>query len=255
MTTTFRQRFSSRQPLLGTFIKTPSSHSTEILGLCGFDFVIIDDEHAAFSRLAIDTILLGAQATGVHALVRVAEASAARILAAFDDGAEGVVVPHVSNAGIAREIAASCRYRGGSRGFSNSPRAGGYGQLSLADHVTRSDQIATCVAMIEDPEAIDRIDEIVAVEGVHGFFIGRGDLAVAMGAASLNDPRVTEAARTVIAAAKRAGKPCCLTVANAAEAADWQTFGASAFVVSSDQGLLRAEAMRVRTEFSGMVGV
>lgn len=249
MAITFRQRFISHRQLLGTFIKTASSHSTEILGLCGFDFVIIDDEHAALSRPAIDTILLGARATGIHALVRVAEISAARILAALDDGADGVVVPHVSNAAIAREIAASCRYRGGSRGFSNSPRAGGYGQLNLADHIAKADEIVTCVAMIEDPEAIERIDEIVAVEGVHGFFIGRGDLAVAMGASSVNDPRVTEAARTAITAAKRVGKPCCLMVANAAEAGDWRALGCNSFVVSSDQGFLRAEARRVRSEF------
>ncbi len=250
MSPNFRVRFQSRQALLGTFIKTPTPQATEILGLIGFDFVVVDDEHAAFNRLAIDTILLGARATAISALVRVAEASPTRILAALDDGADGVVVPHVKTPEIAREVAAACRYRGGSRGYSNSPRAGGYGQFDLADHTARADDLVTCVGMIEDPEALAQIDEIVAVEGLHGFFIGRGDLAVAMGASSMSDSKVTEFAEAVVAAARRVGKPCCLMVADAAEAQRWHAIGASAFVISSDQGLLRAAATRVRAEFS-----
>ena len=60
----FRKRFTAGEQLLGTFIKTPTSHATEILGDLGFDFVVIDEEHAPFDRASIDVCLLAAKAAG-----------------------------------------------------------------------------------------------------------------------------------------------------------------------------------------------
>ncbi|MGX8010079.1 aldolase/citrate lyase family protein [Mesorhizobium sp. ORM8.1] len=119
----FRKRFTSRELLLGTFIKTPTTHGIEILGGLGFDFVVIDEEHAPFDRVTVDNLLLAARAANTAAIVRVAEATPANLLAALDDGAAGVLVPHVSSVEKARDVVAACRYSG-KRGFSNSPRAG-----------------------------------------------------------------------------------------------------------------------------------
>src|ERR1700759_139453 len=92
----FRKRFLAGEPLLGSFIKTPTSHAIEILGGLGFDFVVIDEEHAPFDRVAIDMALLAARASGTAGIVRVAEATPAKLLAARDDGAASVLVPHIS---------------------------------------------------------------------------------------------------------------------------------------------------------------
>src|SRR5215472_7585724 len=118
--TTFRQRLAAGQHLVGTFIKTPTTHATEILGALGFDFIVIDDEHAPFDRIAIDTLLLAARAVGTAGLVRVASSDASYLLSVLDCGATGVLVPHVASAAKAREVAAACRYRG-KRGYSGSP--------------------------------------------------------------------------------------------------------------------------------------
>ncbi len=94
----FRQRLAAKAPLLGTFIKTPTGHAIEILGDLGFDFVVIDEEHAPFDRVAIDNALLAARAAGTAGIVRVAAPSAANLLSVLDSGAIGVLVPHVSTA-------------------------------------------------------------------------------------------------------------------------------------------------------------
>ena len=248
----FRQRFISGEVLLGTFIKTPTSHTTEIIGDIGFDFVVIDEEHAVFDRVSIDQALLGARAAGTAGIVRVAEPSAAKLLAVLDDGAIGVLVPHVSSAEKAREIVACCRYRGGKRGFSNTNRGGGYGATGIWEHVDARDAETTVIAMIEDPEALDVIDDIVAVEGLDGVFIGRGDLTVALGATGLADPRVRAAAEKIITAARKVNKPACLMVASAAEAAEWRALGANAFIVSSDQGFMRSAAAKMQADFAAM---
>jgi staphyloferrin B biosynthesis citrate synthase len=235
----FRRRFAARETLTGTFIKTPTPHAIEILGGLGYDFVVIDEEHAPFDPQATDVALLAARASGTTGIVRVPSADPPGILRVLDCGAAGVLVPHVSGAVKAREIAAACRYRGGKRGYSGSSRAGGYGAAKVWDHVARSDAATTLIAMIEDPEALDDIDSILTVEGIDGAFIGRGDLTVALGATANDAPPVKAAVDRVMAAARRAGKPVCVMVGSAAEAKGFKDLGASAFIVSSDQGLLR----------------
>src|SRR3954471_24704022 len=111
----FRQRLRAGTRLVGTFLKTPTSHATEIIGDVGFDFAVIDQEHAPFDRTSTDIALLAARAANMPALVRVAGPQA--ILSVLDCGATGVLVPHVATAAYAREVAALCRYRNGLRGF------------------------------------------------------------------------------------------------------------------------------------------
>ena len=246
----FSKRFLARETLLGSFVKFPTGHSTEILGSVGFDFVVIDEEHGPFDRVATDQALVAARAARIAGLVRVPDVG--RILGALDDGAAGVLVPHVSNARKAREVVAQCRYRGGARGFSNTTRAGDYGGRGFWTHVDRQDAEVAVLAMIEDVEALSCLPEIMSVDGLDGVFIGRGDLTVAMGATGLDSPDVQKAAEAILSAARAGGKSVCLMVANADEAAAWARRGASAFIVSSDQGLLRSAASKTATDFASM---
>ncbi|MBS7707243.1 HpcH/HpaI aldolase family protein [Chelatococcus asaccharovorans] len=233
----FRNRVMRKEHVLGTFIKTPSSHTTEIIGSVGYDFVIIDQEHAPFDRGTIDLACLGARASGIAALVRVAEPTAASILSVLDLGATGVLVPHVDCAEKARMIAAACRYRGGARGFSNTTRAGDFGGAAFADHIASQDAQTTCIAMIEDEAALGQLDEIAAVEGLDAFFIGRGDLTAALGV-----ERMEEAVRQITAAARKAGMTTMVLVSSKADARAMRQLGATAFVVSNDQNFLKSAA-------------
>jgi 2-keto-3-deoxy-L-rhamnonate aldolase RhmA len=246
----FRQRFSAGQQLIGSFIKTPTSHAIEILGDLGFDFVVIDEEHAPFDRVAIDVALLAAQAAGTAGIVRVANPTASNILSVLDSGALGVLVPHVATAEKAREIARAARYRGGRRGYSGSPRAARYGGTPMWKHVDAADAATTVIAMIEDPEALDEIDAIAQVDGLEGVFIGRGDLTVALNAPGNDAPVVQRAVERITAAVRAVNKPVCVMVGNKAEAAAFKQLGASAFIVSSDQGFMRRAATQALAELS-----
>jgi len=245
----FRRRLAAGEQLIGTFIKTPTSHTSEIIGDIGFDFVVIDEEHAPFDRVTIDAALLGARAAGTAGIVRVARPDAANILSALDDGAVGVLVPHVTTAAMAREVAQASRYSGGRRGFSNSPRAGNYGGLSLGPHVKRADAQTTVIAMIEDPEALDNIDAIAGVDGINAFFLGRGDLTVALGADSLDAPVVRVAVERICAAARKVSMPICAMVGNAAESKWLAEHGVTAFIVATDQAFMRRAATAALQEF------
>lgn len=250
--TGFRQRFIAGETLVGTFVKTPASHPVEILGQIGFEFVVIDEEHAPWDRVTIDHALLAARASGTAGIVRVAEPTAAKILAVLDDGATGILVPHVSSAAKAREIVQACRYRGGRRGFSNTTRAGEFGAVTVWPHVEAQDAAVTFIAMIEDPEALDEIDAILATEGLDGVFIGRGDLTVALGAPAMDAPEIIRACETIIAAAKRVNKPVAMMVANVDDARRFREMGATTFIVSSDQGFLRQAALKAYADISAV---
>lgn len=240
--------------MFGTFIKFPSTHSTEIVGAVGYDFVIIDQEHAPYDRTTIDMMVLGARAFNIAPLVRVADAMPSSIMSVLDLGAAGVLVPHVNTQEKAREIAAACKYRGGVRGFAHTTRAGNFGEPTISGHKDQQDSEVVCIAMIEDIDALDCIDEIVAVDGVHAFFIGRGDLAAAYEADSMQAPEVRRAAERIFAAAEKANKPVVILTSDPDDLQQMRDLGARAFVYASDQGFLKAAAkqgLAMLTENSG----
>ncbi len=248
--TGFRERLAAGDSMLGTFIKTPGVQAIEVLGDVGLDFVVIDAEHAPWDRNAIDLALLAAKASGIDALVRVE--SSATILTALDCGAAGVMVPHVSTAKIAQEVVDACRYRPGRRGFTNSSRAGRYGRLGLTAHIEANDTRTTLIAMLEDPEALDHIDDIVAVEGIDAFFLGRGDLTVALGESATDAAPVKAAIARFVSAVTQAKKPLCAFVNSSAEIAALRELGINTFIISSDQGLMRLAASTELAKFKAL---
>lgn len=246
----FSGRLRNRQHLLGTFVKIPTTHATEILGLVGFDFVVFDQEHGPLGRDALDVMILAARASNVAGIVRVGEPSEANILSVLDCGAAGILVPHVATAAKARDIVAACRYRGGRRGFANTTRAGEYGGVSFADHMARQDEETACIAMIEDLAALDEIEDIVRVEGLDAIFIGRGDLTAALNAPSMTSPETHKVVAPIMAAAREVGLPIIMLCPDRADAATMAGFGASAFMVSSDHGFIRSAATAALKEFA-----
>ena len=247
----FRRKLKAREHVLGTFIKTPTTHATEILGHLGFDFVVFDQEHAPLGREALDMMILGARASNVAGVVRVAEGSAANILSVLDCGAAGILVPHVDTVDKAKAIVAACRYRGGTRGFANTTRAGHFGGLSFAEHKARQDAEVVCVAMIEDVGALDHIEAIVRVEGLDAIFIGRGDLTAALDAPSMTSAETHQVVAPIMAAASAVGLPIIMLCPDRKDALAMHALGATAFMISSDHGFLRSAATAALKEFAG----
>lgn len=238
----FRQRLIAGERLAGVFVKTPSPQVIEILGAAGFDFVVIDAEHAPFDRTSTDLAILAARAAQVEVIVRTPNHEPSVLSAPLDDGAAGVVAPHVDSAEAARQLVAACRYSHG-RGYSNSPRGGGYGARPLWEHVAHADDMAAVIAMIEDPQAVKDADDILAVDGIDAILVGRADLTLAMDDHTPDARHANAAARAVLGAARRAGKPACIAVGAASEAGAWLEAGATAVIISSDQALLKGAAL------------
>lgn len=251
----FSDRFRSGEILYGTFLKVPATMPAEIMGSLGYDFVVVDEEHSPFNRETTDKIILACKAAGIAAIVRVQSSAAANILSVLDCGADGVLVPHVRDAQTAREIVAAGRYRGGQRGFAPTTRAGDFGRAGQAEHIEAEDRRVTIIAMIEDPDAIDNIDQILAVDGLDGVFIGRGDLGAAYAGAADAPAFVRKATELVYAANETAGRIVSILPSDPEDAALQACAGATAFILSSDQGFLRSAAMQTHTQMSEAIAL
>lgn len=250
----FRRRLLAREHLMGTFLKIPTSHATEILGGIGFDFVVFDQEHAPLGLQALDVMLLAARASNIAGIVRVSSASPSGILTVLDCGASGILVPHIDTKAKAEAIVAACRYRGGHRGFANTTRAGGFSGKSYAQHMDEQDNEIVCIAMIEDVTALDEIDEIVRVPGLDAIFIGRGDLTAALGAPSMTSDQTHEVVAPIMAAARAADMPVIMLCPNREDAEKMTTLGASAYMVGSDYGFLAGSARRALNNLKPPLG-
>lgn len=251
-----RQGFASRlragESLISTFIKTPSHAVVEIAGECGLDAVVLDAEHAPFDPASLDRGLLACRAADIAGLIRVADDRPATLLQALDLGADGLVLPHIVNAAQARQLLQATRYRNGARGFSNSPRAGGYGKANLAEHMASEDGRHAIIAQIEDREALDNLAAIAGVEHIDCLLVGRADLAVSLGASSLDDPRVESAVNRVLDAALQAGKAAGIFVAHSDDLARYSAKGMRFFILGSDQAVLRTGWSQQARHFHGL---
>lgn len=252
MSAAFKARLAAGEPLIGTFLKTPSPMVCEVLARGGLDAVCIDAEHAPFDRRDIDACVHALGAAGVPSIVRVPAMRSEYILNALDCGADAILAPHVASEADARFVVEQSTY-GRGRGFAGSSRSAGYMARSMAEHIAASNAHISIIAQIEDKAALDNLDAILAVDGIDCFFIGRADLTVSLGFDDPNVPAVIEAVEHICRMAHKAGRRTGMFTANIDELPKWRALGASLFLLGSDHAMMLEGAKglttRVRAHF------
>lgn len=241
---TFKARLASGDLIVGTWIKTPDPSVVEVLALSDLDCLVLDAEHAPFDRRDIDLGVQAALPAAKPLLVRIPAARPEYALQALDCGATGLIVPHVRSAAEAHAAVRMSLYGPGGRGYAGSSRAAGYTRTPMAQHLANSAAKTVVILQIEDPEAVDAIEEIAAVDGVDALFIGRIDLSVAMGK-SPDDQAVVDSVAKVCASAKRHGRTVGMFLSRVEEVPYWRERGASLFLLGSDQAFLLSGAAQL----------
>ncbi len=234
----FRARLLAREPMMGTFLKTPSPIVCEVLGLSPLACVCIDAEHAPFGRMEIDGCIAALRAYDMPSLVRVQSGTAGEILTVLDAGATGVVLPHIVSGAQAAEAVRKAQYGANGRGYAGSSRAAHYTTKSMADHVRDSAASTIVIAQIEDTEALNHLDDIASVEGIDCLFVGRIDLTISLGAKNPSDSIVIDAVNKICEVSLRHGKTIGMFVPPTEDCATWQAKGATFFMLASDHGFL-----------------
>lgn len=202
-----KQKIVAGEPAFGIFNLINTPEVIEIMGLSGFDFVVIDGEHGPAGPLDCQDLIRAAELHGMTPVVRATENSPTTILRFLDVGAHGIQVPQVNSPEEADSVVRSSKYfPEGNRGIA-LPRAADYGAVPPLDYFSRANSETLVVAQCESVEGLDRVEEIAQVEGVDVIFLGPFDMSQSMGIpGQLNDERVENAAERILKACRNNGK-------------------------------------------------
>ncbi len=197
------------KPLFGSFITFASPGLTECIASLGFDFLVLDNEHAAMGQETIECMVRASQCAGVPAIVRVPYNRPEYIRKALDSGANGVQIPLISNAIEAQAAIAPAHFPPkGERGVAFLTRPAGYGRCAdKAAYLQKADETKLLSIHIETVEAVENLEEILNVPGGDVYFVGPGDLSSSMGYTDQpNHPEVLKTIEHCIRTIRSKGK-------------------------------------------------
>ena len=234
----FKKALKAGDTLFGCWLSLADGGAAEMIGSVGFDWVLIDGEHAPNDIRSIRDQLSALQGSPSPVLVRVPVGETWLIKQVLDVGAQTVMVPMVESADQARELVRACRYPPtGNRGVgAGSARASRFGAVS--EYIATADDQICLLVQVENRAGIAALDDIAAVDGVDGVFIGPSDLSTDMGySGDFTVPEVQETIRDAFQRITAAGKaPGIMSVGDGTPA--YLEMGAQFIAVAVDVTLL-----------------
>ena len=240
------------QPVVGMFHSSGDPTVAEVLAGTGFDYLLIDGEHSPLSLETIQSVLRAVAGYPTLGVVRVPVNDEVVIKQYLDLGAQSLVVPMVDSAEQARAAARAVAYPPeGVRGIGSAlARSGRWNRIP--GYLNRARETITLVVQAESAAAVEDIDQIAAVDGVDGVFIGPSDLAATMGLlGQQTHPEVVAAAKHVIERVKAAGKFVGVNAFAQDQAHDYLAAGADFVNVGADVSLLASGSRALLDAFQG----
>ena len=202
-----KQRLINGETLNGCWLNLGSAVTAEIVGLSGFDWVLIDLEHGAGSESNTLSQIQALEHTNAGVIVRAESTEPQRIHRVLDMGAEGVMCPKVRNAEEALKVVKGLHYPPfGNRGVAKMVRATQFG-LNFNDYYQKSRDQILGIVQIETKEVLNHLDEVAAIDGVDVLFIGPADLTMELGIfGQFDHPDFLDAVNKIVSAATKAKK-------------------------------------------------
>jgi 2-keto-3-deoxy-L-rhamnonate aldolase RhmA len=257
-TSTTRRRLAKGQMALGFGVHHLRTVAAPVLAAAtGHDWMFIDTEHGAFTVQETTQLCIAALPTGVTPIVRVCAGAIDEATRALDNGAMGIVVPHVDTAAEAKRIAAAFHYPPmGTRSWGGPPAVYGYRPPATAEAQAAINAEILTIVMLESPEAIANADAIAAVPGVDVLFIGTSDLTAELGiSGQMGHAKVIEAYQTVGDACRKHGKTLGMGgVYDEENAARYVAMGARFLLTGSDHSYMISGADQRSAFFNRLPG-
>ena len=224
-----KEKIKNGQLNFGTHCSCTDLSFYEMCGRLGYDYVWIDNEHGGMTNTMVTNAILATNAGGTAALVRVVDHSVGNIKPVLEAGPDGIIFPLVNTAEDARRCVEVCKYPPvGIRGY-GPRRAQLYGHISDADYYKMANDSMLLIMQCERKEAVDNLEEILAVPGVDGIIVGLNDLSASVDKfGQIDDPEVVDMVAQVMEKCKKAGKPFGVSLGYSFELAKfWIDNGAS----------------------------
>ncbi len=245
----FKAALAAKQVQIGCWSALSNPISTEVLGLAGFDWLVLDGEHAPNDISTFIPQLMALKGSASAPVVRVPTNEPVIIKRLLDIGFYNFLIPFVETKEEAEQAVASTRYPPeGIRGVSVSHRANMFG--TVADYFAQSNKNITILVQIESQQGVDNVDAIAATEGVDGIFVGPSDLAAALGhLGNASHPDVQKAIQHIFNRASAHGKPSGILAPVEADARRYLEWGATFVAVGSDLGVFRSATQKLADTF------
>jgi len=243
-----KDRVRRDDPVFGTIVPIPSPEVAEIVGLSGYDFLLVDMEHGPVTVDVLEDLVRACRAVDVVPLARVPEGHPKTILRALDVGCVGVMVPQVETPEQAQAAVAATKYApAGTRSLAGATAAAWWGHVPTPDHVTASNAATMNILQIETRRGLEAVEAIARIPGVDVLFIGPSDLSQSLGHPGIvSHPDVQAAIRRIIGAGRNAGVPVGILALTPEDVRAYRSWGATMFMDSLPRLLLRACRVQVQ---------
>jgi len=203
-----KEKLNKGKAVLGTWNTLSSPLVTEVLAQSGLDFQIIDLEHGPFAMDKIHLHVSACENSQCTPLVRIPSNSDWMALQALDQGAHGVVVPHIDSVDDARTFVDAAKYYPrGNRGFTPFSKAGGFTNTNVDEYISRAIDETINIVIIESKKGLDNLEEILKMDAIDIIYIGAYDLSQALGhPGNTKHPEVVRAIQQGVSLVNDAGK-------------------------------------------------
>ncbi|MDA5556570.1 HpcH/HpaI aldolase family protein [Shimia sp. MMG029] len=251
---TFKAALAAKQPQIGCWMSFGSPLAAELMSTTGFDWLVLDGEHAPNDLLSITDQLRAMNGSDSHPVVRVPIYEDWILKQVLDAGAQTVLVPMIDTAEEAAAVVRACRYAPeGVRGMGGAgARVTRFGEI--ADYVSNANEEICVLVQAESRAALNNLDEILAVDGVDGVFIGPADLSADMGFPGNSDaPEVQTAIAEAIQKITAAGKAAGILTFSQQAAKIYLDLGATFVAVGMDTFILAQTARKLSADVKALI--
>jgi 4-hydroxy-2-oxoheptanedioate aldolase len=237
--------------VVGPFSKTEDPAMIECMGYAGFDFCIIDMEHGPHSVAGVQSLVRAAEVSGMLPIIRVPEGDLTRIGAVLDVGAAGVQVPQVVTPEFATAAIAAAKYSpAGGRGVCRYVRNAGYSSMQPQQYFSSANEALT-ILQLEGKEALDNLEDILAVDGIDIIFIGPYDLSQSLGVVGQTQhQQVIATMERIVSKCHQHGVVVGTFVESIEQADFWRERGLKYIAYSVDVGIFLSACQEI---YSGVV--
>ncbi|MBM3800791.1 MAG: hypothetical protein FJW26_00610 [Acidimicrobiia bacterium] len=240
-----KRRLKAGETTSGSWLSVAHPTVAEVMGLGGFDWLVIDMEHGIVGLETAQTLTQVLAATPAASIIRVPWNEPVIVKQVLECGPTGVMFPQVNTADQAAAAVRAVRYPPqGIRGI-GCQRAAGFGAW-FDDYLQNANAQQLVIVQIEHVEALENLESILKVEGIDVVFVGANDLSASMGLLGQpQHPQVQQAISKALAGARRAGMAAGLVAADADEANRRFGEGFQFVAIGHDVGLLSATCRRI----------
>jgi len=246
---TYKQRLLAGERLIGCWCSLANPITTEVLGVAGFDWLLLDGEHSPNDVTTFVPQLMALKDSPSAPIVRPSWNNPVELKRLLDAGFYNFLIPFIESAEEAARAVAATRYPPqGFRGISVSQRSNRFG--TVPEYFAKVNEHICVMVQIESRKGVAAAAAIAGTEGVDGIFVGPSDLAAGYGhLGNPNHPDVQAAMAQVFAAAKAAGKAIGILAPVEADARRYLELGATFVAVGSDLGVFRNGTQALRDKF------